>query len=73
MKALVKSKSTTGLWLENVDKPQINDNEVLIKIKKTAVCGTDLHIYNWDNWAQQNIPVPMVVGHEFVGTITDLG
>ena len=73
MKALVKSKSTVGLWLENVDKPQINDDDVLIKIKKTAVCGTDLHIYNWDNWAQQNIPVPMVVGHEFVGTITAIG
>lgn len=73
MKALVKSKPEKGLWLEDVPKPEIKDNEVLIKIKKTAICGTDIHIYQWDEWAQKTIPVPMHVGHEFVGEIAQLG
>lgn len=73
MKALVKSKREPGIWLEEVDKPIIKDNEVLIKIKKTAICGTDLHIYKWDNWAQKTIPTPMHVGHEFVGEIVEIG
>ncbi|QQE13856.1 L-threonine 3-dehydrogenase [Planctomycetota bacterium] len=73
MNALVKRKSEPGLWLEQVPIPQIAHNEVLIKIDRTGICGTDLHIYNWDRWAQQTIPVPMVVGHEFVGEIVDIG
>ena len=73
MKALVKRNSTVGLWLEDVPKPEMGINDVLIKIKRTAICGTDMHIYNWDSWAQETIPVPMVVGHEFVGEIVDVG
>ncbi len=73
MKALVKRESAPGLWLEDVPEPEIGINDVLIKIKRTAICGTDLHIYNWDTWAQKTIPVPMVVGHEFVGEIVAVG
>ena len=73
MKALVKSKSEPGIWLEDMPEPQMGINDVLIKIKKTAICGTDIHIYNWDNWAQKNIPVPMTVGHEFAGEVVDIG
>ncbi len=73
MKALVKSKPCEGIWLEEVPVPQCGHNDVLIKVNKTAICGTDIHIYNWDKWAQQTIPVPMVVGHEFSGTIENIG
>lgn len=73
MKALVKSKSQRGLWLEDVPKPTIGINDVLIHIERTGICGTDLHIYKWDAWAQKTIPVPMVVGHEFVGEIVEVG
>ncbi len=73
MKALVKSKAEEGIWMEEVPVPECGHNDVLIKVKKTAICGTDIHIYNWDSWAQQTIPVPMVVGHEFVGTIEKMG
>ena len=73
MKALVKRNATQGLWLEDVPEPEIGINDVLIKIDRTAICGTDMHIYNWDSWAQATIPVPMVVGHEFVGEIVDVG
>ena len=73
MKALVKQYPEPGLWLEDVPKPVITENDVLIKIKKTAICGTDLHIYNWDSWAQKTIPVPMEIGHEFVGEIVEVG
>ncbi|MDB6034957.1 MAG: tdh 3 [Verrucomicrobiales bacterium] len=73
MKALVKNNSKRGLWLEDMPKPQIGINDVLIKVNRTGICGTDLHIYNWDAWAQKTIPVPMVVGHEFVGTIVEVG
>lgn len=73
MKALVKKKPESGLWLEEVPVPEIRHNEVLIKILKTAICGTDIHIYNWDQWSQKTIPVPMHIGHEFVGTITAVG
>ncbi|WP_432735400.1 L-threonine 3-dehydrogenase [Maridesulfovibrio sp. FT414] len=73
MKALVKSKAEEGIWMEEVPVPECGHNDVLIKVKKTAICGTDIHIYNWDKWAQQTIPVPMVVGHEFVGTIEKMG
>lgn len=73
MKALVKAKSEPGLWLQDVPEPKIGINDVLIKVKRTGICGTDLHIYKWDAWAQKTIPVPMVVGHEFVGEIVDIG
>lgn len=73
MKALVKKEAAPGLWLEDVPEPVVGINDVLIKIKRTAICGTDLHIYNWDDWAQKTIPVPMTVGHEFVGEIVDVG
>ncbi len=73
MNALVKKHSKPGLWLEEVEVPTPGPNDVLIKIKRTAICGTDLHIYNWDEWSQATIPVPMVVGHEFVGEVVELG
>ena len=73
MKALVKKKAETGLWLEDVPEPVIGLNDVLIRVDRTGICGTDLHIYNWDNWARKTIPVPMVVGHEFVGEIVEVG
>jgi len=69
MNALVKAKPEPGLWLEEVPIPQIGINDVLVKIHKTAICGTDVHIYNWNDWAQKTIPVPMAVGHEFVGRV----
>lgn len=73
MKSLVKRHSTPGLWLEDVPEPKIGINDVLIRVDRTGICGTDMHIYNWDQWAQKTIPVPMVVGHEFVGTIVEVG
>jgi len=73
MKALVKSKAEKGIWLQEVPKPTISHNDVLIKIKKTAICGTDAHIYNWDEWAQKTIKVPMTIGHEFMGEIVEIG
>lgn len=73
MKALVKRHKEPGLWMEDVPVPEIADDEVLIKVRKTSICGTDVHIYKWDAWAQKTIPVPMVVGHEFMGTIAKVG
>lgn len=73
MKALVKKEAGIGLHLQDVAEPEIGINDVLIKVDRTAICGTDMHIYNWDSWAQKTIPVPMVVGHEFVGEIVDVG
>jgi threonine 3-dehydrogenase len=73
MQALVKKKSEKGLWLDEVPVPQIGINDVLIQVLRTGICGTDLHIYKWDAWAQKTIPVPMVVGHEFVGRIVEVG
>jgi threonine 3-dehydrogenase len=73
MKALVKKNRQLGLWLEDVPKPTIGINDVLIQVLRTGICGTDVHIYNWDDWAQKTIPVPMVVGHEFVGRIVEVG
>lgn len=73
MKALVKRHREPGLWMENVPVPEIADDEVLIKVRKTSICGTDVHIYKWDAWAQKVIPVPMVIGHEFMGTIAEVG
>ena len=73
MKALVKAKSEPGLWLQDVPEPKCGINDVLIHVDRTGICGTDLHIYKWDAWAQKTIPVPMVVGHEFVGEIVEVG
>src|SRR3989440_5481228 len=73
MKALVKRKSEPGLWLEDVPEPKVGKNDVLIRIDRTGICGTDLHIHKWDDWAKKTIPVPMVVGHEFVGEIVEVG
>ena len=73
MRALVKAKAEPGIWMQQAPIPEYGINDVLIKIKRTAICGTDIHIYNWDAWAQKTIPVPMVVGHEFVGEIVEVG
>jgi threonine 3-dehydrogenase len=73
VKALVKSRQEPGLWLEEVEVPKIGINDVLIRVLRTGICGTDLHIYNWDDWAQKTIPVPLVIGHEFVGEIVEVG
>ncbi|NNE35071.1 MAG: L-threonine 3-dehydrogenase [Rhodothermales bacterium] len=73
MKALVKKHSERGLWLEDVPVPKVGINDVLIRVDRTGICGTDVHIYKWDSWAQKTIPVPMVVGHEFVGDIVEVG
>ena len=73
MRALVKAKREEGLWLENVPEPEVGLNDVLIRVHKTGICGTDLHIYGWDEWARETIPVPMVVGHEFVGEVVGFG
>ena len=73
MKALVKSRREPGLWLEEVDMPKIGINDVLVRVLRTGICGTDVHIYKWDEWAQKTIPVPMAIGHEFVGRIVDVG
>jgi threonine 3-dehydrogenase len=73
MKALVKRERKPGLWLEEVPVPSVGINDVLIRVDRTGICGTDLHIYQWDEWAQQTIPVPMVVGHEFVGQVVEVG
>lgn len=73
MKALVKLKPERGLWMTDVPTPEVGHNDVLIKIKKTAICGTDIHIYDWDKWAQDNVPIPLTIGHEFVGEIAEVG
>ena len=73
MKALVKSKREPGLWLEDLPMPEVGINDVLIEVDRTGICGTDLHIYRWDSWAQATIPVPMAVGHEFVGRVIEVG
>src|ERR1700751_3974023 len=73
MKALVKSKAEPGLWLEDVPEPEVGVNDVLIKVDRTGICGTDVHIFKWDAWAQKTIPVPLVIGHEFVGEVVAVG
>src|SRR5205807_2371967 len=73
MKALVKKHAQAGLWLDEVPIPPVGVNDVLIEVLRTGICGTDVHIYNWDAWAQKTIPVPLVVGHEFVGRIVEVG
>ena len=73
MRALVKSESSRGIWMEDVPVPEAGTNEVLIKVEKTAICGTDVHIYNWDEWSQKTIKPGLIIGHEFVGKIVKLG
>ncbi len=73
MKALVKARAEPGIWLQDVAEPRVGHNDVLVRVRKTAICGTDLHIYNWDAWAQKTIPVPMAVGHEYCGEIVEIG
>ena len=73
MRALVKAKPERGIWLEDIDKPTVGHNDVLVKVKRTAICGTDIHIYQWDDWARKTIPVPMAVGHEFYGEVVECG
>ena len=73
MKALVKKSPVEGLWLEQMPIPEIGTNDVLIKITKTAICGTDLHIYHWDEWSQSTIKPPLIIGHEFVGVVEEIG
>ena len=73
MKSLVKAKAEKGIWLQDTPEPKVGHNDLLIKIRKTAICGTDMHIYNWDEWSQKTIPVPMVVGHEYVGEVVGMG
>jgi threonine 3-dehydrogenase len=73
VRALVKSKPEPGLWLEEVETPPVGINDVLIRVERTGICGTDVHIYKWDEWAQQTIPVPMIIGHEFVGRVVQVG
>ena len=69
MKAVVKAEAEPGLWLEDVPVPEVGGDDVLIRVLKASICGTDVHIYNWDDWAQKTIPVPMIIGHEFVGVV----
>ena len=71
MKALVNQHAEPGLWLKDVPQPKFGINDVLVRVEKTGICGTDVHIYNWDAWARRTIPVPMVVGHEFVGEVVE--
>jgi threonine 3-dehydrogenase len=73
MKALVKAKAEEGIWLQDMPEPECGNNDVIVKIHKTAICGTDIHIYNWDEWAQKTIPVPMITGHEYAGEIAEVG
>jgi threonine 3-dehydrogenase len=73
MRALVKAKPEPGIWMERVPVPEIGPNDVLIKVRKSAICGTDVHIYNWDEWAAKTVPVPLVTGHEFVGEVAEVG
>jgi threonine 3-dehydrogenase len=73
MKALVKSKREPGLWLEDIEAPRPGMNDVLIRVRRAGICGTDVHIYKWDDWAQRTIPVPMAIGHEFVGEVVEAG
>lgn len=73
MRALVKAKAEPGLWMEERPVPEIGPDEVLIRVRKTGICGTDVHIWNWDDWAAKTVPVPLVTGHEFAGEIVEVG
>ena len=73
MRALVKAKREPGIWMQDLPVPEIGHNDALIRVRKAAICGTDIHIYNWDEWAQRTIPVPMAIGHEFTGEVVEVG
>ena len=73
MKALVKSHANEGIWLEEVPEPEVGHNDVLIQVRKTAICGTDVHIYNWDDWSRRTVPVPLTIGHEYAGVVVEIG
>ncbi len=73
MKALVKARAEPGIWMEDRPVPDIGPEDVLVKVNKTGICGTDIHIYNWDEWAAKTVPVPMITGHEYAGTIAAIG
>ena len=73
MKALVKNKAQPGIWMEEIDRPQIGPNDLLVKLKKTAICGTDVHIYKWDEWSQRTLQLPLTIGHEFMGEVVEIG
>jgi len=73
MRALVKSRAEPGLWMEEIERPSIGPNDLLVRVHHTSICGTDLHIWNWDHWAQETVPVPLVIGHEFEGVIAEIG
>ncbi len=73
MKALVKARAEPGIWMQDIEEPRVGHNDVLIRVNRAAICGTDIHIYQWDDWARQTIPVPMAIGHEFSGQIVDIG
>ena len=73
MKTLSKLKAESGIWMDEQPLPEVGQNEILIRISKTVICGTDIHIYNWDEWAQRTIPVPMTIGQEFVGIFKEVG
>ncbi|MEM9404247.1 MAG: alcohol dehydrogenase catalytic domain-containing protein, partial [Pseudomonadota bacterium] len=73
MRALIKAHSEPGIWYEDIPRPAIGHNDVLVRVRRTAICGTDIHIFQWDDWAQRTIPVPMAVGHEFYGEIVEVG
>src|SRR5882757_4527301 len=73
MKALVKARAEPGIWMQDVPEPSVGHNDVLIKVHRSAICGTDMHIYNWDAWAQKSVPVPLAIGHEYAGEIVEMG
>src|SRR5215472_16973071 len=73
MKALVKARNEPGLWMRDIPVPAVGSDDVLIRVLCTGVCGTDLHIYEWDGWARANVPTPLVIGHEFVGEVAEIG
>jgi threonine 3-dehydrogenase len=73
MRALVKAERAPGIWMKEVPRPEVGHNDILVRVRRAAICGTDIHIYNWDEWSQKTIPVPMTIGHEFVGEVAELG
>jgi threonine 3-dehydrogenase len=73
MKALVKAKAERGIWLDDIPMPAIGHNDVLVKVRRSAICGTDIHIFKWDDWARKTVPVPLAIGHEFCGEVVECG
>ena len=73
MKALVKAKREPGIWMQDVPAPEVGPNDVLIRVRKASICGTDIHILNWDAWSQRTVPVPLTLGHEFMGEVAAVG